>query len=298
MNLLSLHVLLFSSALVLCSSLCSPLSAGLGGQLSHSDSVSEHSPSIFPENVHSLSSRDQPQHLLQQSASSLPPLSHLSDQLVPDTSCKEGMPHHSGKDFEDLRLAISQLRAERQAQLQQQHLDSHAELSTLKSFIPNPVRTGGHHTTQGGPGESVQLTSGKKAVAASLELIHSRLQSELSEEEKREARGEGWRSGGSQAGGRETGDQRDGTPVRLMGSLGGNLGLSNSDTSLPPSNQNTATVTGQNNPKADQHGESVFKHDAASSGITACPVEGDRSRLVLIHTSSAWFPSVVVEKQH
>ncbi|XP_027135126.1 uncharacterized protein tasora isoform X2 [Larimichthys crocea] len=251
---------------------------GLGGQLSHSDSVSEHSPSIFPENVHSLSSRDQPQHLLQQSASSLPPLSHLSDQLVPDTSCKEGMPHHSGKDFEDLRLAISQLRAERQAQLQQQHLDSHAELSTLKSFIPNPVRTGGHHTTQGGPAESVQLTSGKKAVAASLELIHSRLQSELSEEEKREARGEGWRSGGSQAGGRETGDQRDGTPVRLMGSLGGNLGLSNSDTSLPPSNQNTAAVTGQNNPKADQHGESVFKHDAASSGITACPVEGDRSR--------------------
>nr|XP_046240860.1 uncharacterized protein tasora isoform X2 [Scatophagus argus] len=253
------------------------------------------------QHIHPLSSHEQPQHLLQQSGSSLPPLSHLSDQLVPDSSCKDGVSHHSGKDFEDLRLAISQLRAERQAQLllqqHQQQLDPRAELgvSHLKSFLPNHVHMGSHHTTsllgQGGPTEQIQLAPGKKAATATLESIHSGLQRELGEEEMREVGAEGWRSAGNRIGGAESGDQRDGTPVRLMGSLGGNPGTSNSDTPAPSSSQNTAAVSGLSNQKdsssdrrekADQQGEAAFskvsKQGAASSSATACPVEGDRSR--------------------
>lgn len=232
-------------------------------------------PLIFSEHIHSHSSLEQ-HRLFQQSASSLPPLSHLSDQLVPDTSCKEGR-QHSGKDFEDLRLAISHLRAERQAQQRQQQ--------------QRLVGKGNHHTTplldQGGPTKLFQHTSGKKAVEATLELIHSALQLELGEEETKEVGADGRKSGGSQRRGVKPGDQRGGTPVRVVGSLGGNLGPSNSDTSTPLSIRNTAAVTGPHNQtestndgrdKAVQR-EPVF-HGAASSSTSACPVEGDRSRSV------------------
>ncbi|XP_073324924.1 protein TASOR [Pagrus major] len=249
---------------------------GLGRQLSHSDSVSEHSPSIFPEHIHPLSSRDQPQHLLNQSGSGLPPLSHLSDQLVPDTSCKEGGPQPSGKDLEDLRLAISQLRAERQAQLQQQQrLDSQAELSInpLKSLLPNPVSAGSRHTTPPlRPTESAPLNPGKKAVAATLEFIHSALQTEL-EDELRETGAEGRRPRGRR-------DQRDGTLVRTVGSLGGNLGPSKSDTSTASSNPNTAAVTEPSNQSdsTNDRREKADQHGPAYSSTNACPAEGDRSR--------------------
>lgn len=215
---------------------------------------------------------EQHQRLLQQSASSLPPLSHLSDQLVPDASCKEGTHQHSGKDFEDLRLAISHLRAERQAQRQQQRL----------------VCKGNHHATplrdQGGPTKSFQHP-GKKAVAATLELIHSALQLELGEEETKEIRADGRKSGGSPRRGVKPGDQSHGTPVRVEGSLGGNLGFGDSDASVPSSIRNTAAVTGPNNQTestndgTDKAGprEPAFG-GAASSSTSACPVEGDRAR--------------------
>ncbi|XP_070696328.1 protein TASOR [Pempheris klunzingeri] len=256
---------------------------------------SEGSPSIFPENNSPLSSRDQPQHLLQQVGSGLSPLSHLSDQLVPDASCKEAGPHHSGTDYEVLRLAISQLRAERQAQLQQQQqqqqqLDSQAELSInpLKSFLPKC--TGSGHTTpplgQRAPAEVGQHNPGENAVAATLELIHSELQLEPRKEERREDGAEGWRRGGP--GSR---DHRDGTPGRVVGLQGGHRGPSNSDTSTFSSNQNAAAVTGPSNQTnsssdgretAHHRGEPAFpkaaKHGAASSGTTAYPVESDRSR--------------------
>lgn len=240
--------------------------------------MSEHSPSIFPEHIHPLSSRDQPQHLLHQSGSGLPPLSHLSDQLVPDTSCKEGGPQPSGKDLEDLRLAISQLRAERQAQLQQQQrFDSQVELSInpLKSFLPNPVSTGSRHTTPPlRPTEPAPLNPGKKAVAATLEFIHSALQTEL-EDELRETEAEGRRSRGRR-------EQRDGTPVRTVGSIGGNLGPNNSDTSTASYNPNTAAVTEPSNQTDATNGrrEKADQHGAAYSSSKARPAEGDRSRLV------------------
>ncbi|XP_039652926.1 uncharacterized protein LOC120556999 isoform X4 [Perca fluviatilis] len=272
---------------------------GLGRQPSHSDaeSGSERSPSIFPEHIHPLCSSDQPQHLLQQSGSIVPaPSSSLCDQLVPDASCKEGAPHHSDTDFEVLRLAISHLRAERQAQLQQQ-LDSEAELSinSLRSSPPYLIGTGSGHTTpllaQGGPTESVNVTHDRKAVAATLELIHSALQQEPAGEQRRkdgaETPTEGRTIGGSQG----AGDQREGTPVRALGLLGENRGPSNSDTSSPSSNQSTAVVmapstqtdsTDDGREKANQKEEPVFpktdKHAAASSSTTARPVEGDITR--------------------
>lgn len=246
-------------------------------------SCSERSPSIFPEHIHPLSSCDQPQHLLQQSGSTPHALSHLSDQLVPDGSCKEGVPPPSDTEYEVLRLAISQLRAERHAQLQQQ-LDSQAE---FKGFLPNLARTGSGHTpppsAQGGPTESVKVTNDRKAVAATLELIHSALQQEPMEEERREDRADNpseRQKRGGEAGG--------GPPVRVVGSVGGNQAASNSETPSPSLNTSAVTKPSTQTDSAndrrettDQQEEPVLlKAAKQSSNTAACPVEGDRSRSV------------------
>ncbi|XP_071351563.1 protein TASOR isoform X2 [Trachinotus anak] len=232
------------------------------------------------EHMHPLSTGDQPQQLLQQSGSGLLPLPHLSDQLVPDASCKDGVPQPSDADLEVLRMAISQFRAERQAQLQQeQQLDSQAELSInpLRSFLPNPS---GHTTPpvgQGGPAEAAQLTPGRKAVASTLELIHSGLQPELGEEKRRKDRAE------PPTEGERRGRSRGGTPVRAVGLLGGNSDPSNSGTSTPSSNQSTGrSDQTDSREKADPQSKPAFpeaaKHGAASSSSSTCRVEGDRSR--------------------
>lgn len=185
------------------------------------------------------------------------------------------MGHHSGNDFEALRLAICHLRAERQAQQQHQWL----------------VCSGSRHSTplldQRAPTESVQLVPGKIAAAASLDLIHSVLQLELGEEEKmREVRAE------SPGGGAEPGHQKNGTPENIAGSLGGtNLGSSNNDTSNPLSNQNAAAMTRSSQTEMTNdrketgpQGEPVFpkaaEHGEASFSTAVRPVEGDRARLV------------------
>ncbi|XP_031589390.1 protein TASOR isoform X3 [Oreochromis aureus] len=260
---------------------------GFGGQLSNSDCVSgpECSPSIFPEHNHSLSSITQPQQLPQPSSGFPTSLPHPSDQLVPDASCKDGVPRHSDADCEVLRQAILQLRAERQAQLQQlqqqqQQLESQAELSInpVKGFLLSPSPPLG----QGGPPDSVQLTPGRKAVSATLDSIHSVLQPELSSrrEDKVEPPIEGWRRGGSA--GREAEDQRGSTPVRVVGSQTGNQATGNNGTSAFLSNQNAAVVTALSNQthgEADQHGEPVFsKADESSAppcSTTTCPAEGE-----------------------
>ncbi|KAM7401639.1 hypothetical protein PAMP_016936 [Pampus punctatissimus] len=251
------------------------------------------------EHIHPLSSSDQAQHLLQQPGSGIPPLPHLSDQLVPEASCKEGVPHHSETDLEMLQLAISQLRAERQAQMQQlqQQLDPQAEFINLhKSYLPNAVCTDSGHITpplaQGVPSESVQLTPGRKAVAATLELIHSTLQLESGEVQRKVHR-DGAEP--STEGQRRGGDQRGGTPGRVVGLSRGNRAPSHSDTSgsvhpsTHSSNQNTTAgpsdqtdSTNDRREKADWQGEPALpkaaKHGAVSSSTTSCPVEGDRSR--------------------
>ncbi|XP_026162783.1 uncharacterized protein tasora isoform X2 [Mastacembelus armatus] len=232
------------------------------------------------EHVHPLCSADHPQHL-QQAGSSLRPLPHFSDQLVPDASCKDVAPQHSDRDYEVLRLAISHLRAERQAQQQQQLqlVDSQAECNI--SFLPNPVCTGSSQTSTpsvpGDPTQSVQLTPGGKAVAATLELIHSSLQPELGEEERREVRVEPPIEGRHVGG--EPGGQRDGAPVNVVGLLGENQIPSSIDTLTPLSSENRtessdqSNLTGEGKERADQQGDPAF-HKASSS----CPVEGDISR--------------------
>ncbi|XP_035485932.2 protein TASOR isoform X2 [Scophthalmus maximus] len=275
---------------------------GVGRQLSHCDSVSasERSPSIFPEPVHPLSSGElPPQHLHLR-----PPGSgRLSDQLVPDASFKDGAPPHSDTDFEVLRQAISQLRTERQAQLQQlqQQLESQKELSTnhqQKSVVSNAVRRGHGRTTpppvgQGGPAQSVQLTPGRKAVVATLEQIHSTMKLELAQGQRRRGRVEPpveeQRMGRSPGGGRGEREPGGGAAARAAAGL---LGIhSKSDTSTSLSNHSTVAVirpsdrtdsTGAEREKADQRGEPAFpeaaKPGAAPCSASYCPVEGDRSR--------------------
>nr|XP_020466781.1 protein TASOR [Monopterus albus] len=260
----------------------------LDRQLSHGDSVSG------SEHIHPFSS-NQAQSLLQQPDSGLDLHPHVSDQLVPDASYKDAVPPPSHRHYEVLQLAISHLRAERQAQQQQQLSGSQVECSINphNSFLLDPVHTGSGHTpvpsVQGGPAALDQLTPGRKAVAATLDLIHSSLQPELEGEGRRGDRAElsteGQRrgSGGSGGGGAAAGDQQDGTPGRVVGVVGGKCV---SDTLV--SSQNTAAVTGPSNQadstsdrreKVNQQEEPAFpKHGASSSGTPSCSVEGSRLR--------------------
>ncbi|XP_047439664.1 protein TASOR isoform X2 [Mugil cephalus] len=257
---------------------------GLSRQLSHGDSVSgsDRSPSIFPEHLPSLSSSSsgssQPQHLPPQPSSDLPSsLPHTSDQLVPDSFCKDGAPHHSETDFEVLRLAISQLRAERQAQLhnlqqQKQKLESQAE---LEGFLPHPVCPGSRPTSpplaqgrptspplaQGRPTSSVQLTQGREAVSATLELIHSVLQPERMEQE-------------------EDRDNRPAEGHRRRGRRDGSLLMMTGDASALFSHRTNST-SDQRDTNSDRQGELRFskaaQQEATSSANTACPAAGHRS---------------------
>lgn len=244
-----------------------------------------HSLNICPfilEHIHSRSSLEQQQQPLQPSTRGLSTPSHLYDQLVPDPSSKESVVPHSGRDFEDLRMAIFQLRAERQAQQQQQQL-----LPLIRTVhTRSPL-------DQQGPSVLIQ-DSGKKAVVPTVDLIHKKMQLELEEEEekKREVRVDERRSEGSEVGGvQKSTDQRIDTPVILP--LGDDLGPSNSSISASLPNQNAAAVMGLSNQrelttggreKADPQGEPSFtkaaEHNTASSRTAACPAGSNTARLV------------------
>lgn len=244
-----------------------------------------HSLNICPfilEHIHSHLSLEQQQQPLQPSTGGLSTPSHLYDQLVPDPSSKESVVPHSGKDFEDLRMAIFQLRAERQAQQQQQQL-----LPLIRTVhTRSPL-------DQQGPSVLIQ-DAGKKAVVPTVDLIHKKMQLEVEQEEKekREVRVDERRSGGSAGGGiQESTDQRIDTPVILP--LGDDPGSSNSSMSASLSNQNAAAVMGLSNQrelttggkeKADPQGDPSFtqaaEHNTASSRTAACPTESNTARLV------------------
>ncbi|XP_035796795.2 uncharacterized protein tasora isoform X2 [Amphiprion ocellaris] len=267
---------------------------GHSRQLSHGNSVlgSERSPSIFPEQIHSLSSDHQPQRILPQPGSSLPSHPHLSNQLVPDSSCRDGVQPPSDKDCEVLRQAISQLRAERESQLKQlqhqQHLlELQAELSInpIKSFTGTPTGAGSNPTTppnERRPDDSVQLAPGR-AVAATLDLIHSTLQPELGEE-RQEAPTEGLR------GEAEDRDQRAG----------------NSDTSTLSSNHKATAVTGPSNRTdsanhrrdkgADQRGEPAFSKAAQQRASTCSTTAGSADGSGLSGTHSGQEQPVRADK--
>ncbi|XP_075996355.1 protein TASOR [Genypterus blacodes] len=226
--------------------------------LSHGDSMlgSELSPSIFPEQ-------------LPASSSQLPP---LPDQLVPESSSsssssgKDGPLQRADQDFEALRQAISQLRAERQSQLKLQQ----AELSggPLQSFLSSPAPP----PCQGAPAEQIQRPSGRKAVAATLELIHSALQPEQQEEQSALDGGE-WRRGSRQ--------QRDGTTAGTVAEVPGerHLSVSKNDTTVPP----PADLTPSKPAAPTRCGGSLTftgaEEGAGSCSTTAATADGSRTRV-------------------
>ncbi|XP_029908234.1 protein TASOR isoform X2 [Myripristis murdjan] len=270
---------------------------GLGNRrLSHEASAlgSELSPSSFTEHNLPFSSDPPPhQHLHQQPFPGLIQLSPLSDQLVPksvtppsssSSSSNEVSQHHSGPDFEALRMAISHLRAERQAQQQQQRFDPRADFSInpLQSFLPNPALPGalaernqlpaGGRTTppveQGGPGQQIQLTPGRKAVTATLDSIHLTLEAEQEEEQTEGREGadlpvEGLGCGGST--GRELGDQNDVAPPRGMGLL------SRASEAAPSANPNAELASAASSDGADPGNSTGDREKADQRGQPAFP---------------------------
>ncbi|XP_029357855.1 protein TASOR-like isoform X2 [Echeneis naucrates] len=181
---------------------------------------------------------EQPPMLLQQPGSGLVPFPHLSDQLVPDASCKDSMPQPSDAALEVLRMAISQFRAHRQAQLKQEQQSDFQAMASTAPFIclPSPAHTEGGLVPPPGHGallESFQLHPDRIAAPATLEIIHSGLQPEQVEE----------------------------PPTASGGGPAGESGLH-----IPSSNPSVAAVTGSCD-QTDQRGEPA-----------ACPTDGDRPR--------------------
>ncbi|XP_037346508.2 protein TASOR isoform X2 [Pungitius pungitius] len=262
---------------------------GLGRHLTRSASVSgsERSPSVFSEHIRPFPSYDQP-HLPLQCGSTPPAFPHWSDQLVPDASFKEVLPQHSDTDFEVLRLAISQLRAERKAQLQQQ-LDARAEsyINSFTNLLPNVGGGSGHSTpllAQGGPTESEKVTQDKNAVAVTLDMIHSALHQEQIEDMGTKGgaltHAVGRRCGGSEG---DAGHPSDGSPVRVGRNGDPGYGettpsLSNQSTATRPSIQTGSTSDGrEKNPPGVPVLPTAAQYAAASYSTTACPVEGPRT---------------------
>lgn len=157
--------------------------------------------SLLPEHVPTHPSLEQ-QPPPQQPASTPPNLSHLSDQLVPEGFSKDCAAPPPGKNFEDLRLAISHLRAERRANAQ-----------SFQGAPPNAA-------AQGDEGESVQ-DPGRNAAATSLDLSRATSQVDLGEDGAAAGSAEGQRS------------QRNGTPVRVPGPQVENQAPGNSSGSVP-----------------------------------------------------------------
>lgn len=168
------------------------------------------------------------------------------------------MLHPSGRDLEDLRQAISQLRAERLSQLQKQQF--HQQQLQKQQWLPyTNSQNADSILDQRGPTDSVQLIQGKEAVAATLEVIHTALQLEV-----------GQVTDGSVGRGNpdevaQPGDQRD-----VQNNL---VGTSHQTDSPTDRRQET-----------DQQGEPVIpkaaQYCATSSSTVDHPVEGDRARSV------------------
>lgn len=182
--------------------------------------------SLLSEHIPSHSSLEQ-QPQPQQPASTPPNLSLLSDQLVPEGFSKDCAAPPPGKDFEDLRLAISHLRAERRANAQ-----------SFQSVTPNAA-------AQEEEGESVQ-DPGRNAASTSLDLSGSTLQMELGEEGAMAESTDGQRSRGTSERGAESQCQRNGTPVRALGPQADDQASSNSSVSVPKTSPTTkATLSNQ-----------------------------------------------------
>lgn len=202
--------------------------------------------SVSSEHIPSHSSLEQQP---QQAASTPPNGSHLCDQLVPEGFSKDCAAPPSGKDFEDLRLAISHLRAERRAQVQ--------SFQTV-----NPDAT--PHEDQ----EELIQDPGRNAVSASLDLSHSTLQMELGQEEAVAVSPDGQSSRATSGRGVESRCEGNGPPVRAPAPQVVKQGSSNSSMSVPkPRATTTAMLSDQ--AQSSRYGEK----EAGPPGEPAFPVE-------------------------
>ncbi|XP_047203621.1 protein TASOR isoform X4 [Girardinichthys multiradiatus] len=253
---------------------------GLSRQLDHRDSVTSYevspSPSNFPDQIHPVSSSNQPQEVLIQPSANLPYRPHVSDQIVPDSS-NERISLTTSRDMEFLQQAIKELRAERleqlrQLKLQQQLLELQVESDV--GILANPTGTEDGHITpppdRVAPSESVRLTPGRKAVAATLESIHSGLQLETREDVRMEDRQqltptEGRERPGTPEGS-DPGGQRRSTAGRVEGSPIGHSAQNNID----PSSQSAAAGTDRSNPTEpdsdNKREETIQQEPVRSSG--------------------------------
>lgn len=202
--------------------------------------------SLLPEHVPSLEQQPPPQ----QAASTPPNLSHLSDQLVPEGLSKDCAAPPPGKDFEDLRLAISHLRAERRANAQ-----------SFQSAPPNAA-------AQDGEGESVQ-DPGRNAASTSLDLSHATLQVDLGEDGAVAGSAEGQRSRGTSERAAESRCQRNGTPVGVPGPQAENQASSNGSGSVPKPSPATKA------PQSDQAKSS--RYPGKGAGRAGEPADADVS---------------------
>ncbi|MEQ2203070.1 hypothetical protein XENOCAPTIV_023870 [Xenoophorus captivus] len=273
---------------------CYALSSGVSRQLDHRDSVTSYevstSPSNFPDQIHPVSSNNQPQEELIQPSANLPYRPHVSDQIVPDSS-NERISLTTSRDMEFLQQAIKELRAERleqlrQLKLQQQLLELQVESDV--GILANPTGTEGGHITpppdRVAPSESVRLTPGRKAVAATLESIHSGLQLETREDVRMEDRQQLTPTAGRERPGTpegsDPGGQRQSTAGRVEGSPIGHSAQNNID----PSSQSAAAGTDRSNPTEpdsdNKREETIQQEPVRSSGS---PEEDIISRLVLHH---------------
>ncbi|XP_023180983.1 protein TASOR-like [Xiphophorus maculatus] len=116
------------------------------------------------------------------------------DQLAPDAG-SERVSVTTSRDMEVLQQAIKEMRAERLKQLQQLRMQQQLlelQVESSDAALPAAAVEGGHltpPTDRAAPPESVRFTPGRKAVTATLDLIHSGLQLETWEGERSEDRG-------------------------------------------------------------------------------------------------------------
>uniref|UniRef100_A0A1A8MAS5 Family with sequence similarity 208, member Ab n=1 Tax=Nothobranchius pienaari TaxID=704102 RepID=A0A1A8MAS5_9TELE len=149
---------------------------GLSRPLIHQDSISsyERSPSTLPEHIHPISSSSLPLEFLPQPTSTQLFLPQLSNEIVPDSSCKNSLSPTTSRDMKFLQQAIQQLRAQRleqqqQLKLEQQRLEMQMESSDYR--LPICAESETPHLVNEEPTEPVQLMACRKTIATNVELV-------------------------------------------------------------------------------------------------------------------------------
>nr|XP_015814187.2 uncharacterized protein tasora [Nothobranchius furzeri] len=149
---------------------------GLSRPLVHQDSVSSYkrSPSTLPEHIHPISSSSLPLEFPPQPTSTQLFLPQPSNEIVPDSSCKNSLSPTTSRDMKFLQQAIQQLRAQRleqqqQLKLEQQRLEMQMESSDYR--LPIRAESETPHLVNEEPTEPVHLMAGRKTIATNVESV-------------------------------------------------------------------------------------------------------------------------------